>query len=63
MPLENTSAIALHPHLFCLLVLHMRFQWQKVSGEGKAKTFENHQPGYYALFSSLNLMKNYFRTM
>lgn len=63
MPLDNTSATALHPHLFCLFMLHMRFQWQKDSAEGKAKSFENHQPNYCASFSSLNLMKNYFRTM
>lgn len=38
-PLDNVCNI-LHPHLFCLLVLHMRFQWQKDSAEGKAETFE-----------------------
>lgn len=63
MPLDNTSATALHPHLFCLLVLHMRFQWQKDSAEGKAETFENHQPNCCASSSSSNLMKNYFTTM
>ena len=37
MPLDNTSATALHPHLFCLLVLHIDFSGKKILLKEKQK--------------------------